>query len=396
MLAAAEIQRGSQRLGRYLRKLRLAYGYTLRHVEEHSSSLGSAIDNSQLSRFEKGKAVPSFDKLRVLARMFNVPVQTFSDILDLQEYDALKPAAANPETLFQQGLAAYERGEYGRSYVVFERLAEVSLPPDGAVQAENLARARYHMAVSLKRMGRLAMAESDLRQLLQEPEGQYPLSLRVRALLQLAFVYREQGDLYLASVIARDCHLRAVEGADEDTVAASLNTAGIIEEELGHFQEAAEHFRAALAVLRPVAQKSLMRLTVQANLGGVLSATGRFKTGVALLKQVLSRAKEGRYRRVIALTLTKLATAYDRRHQERLAREYIRKSNQIAGKGTEPYHDILFINTYLNWQMARTARQSTQERIHFGRLKYLRALLESRFLEVNTFDAIVREEGRYV
>ena len=87
------------RLGSYLRKLRLGYGYTLRKVEEHAVSLGEAIDNSQLSRFEKGKAVPSFEKLRALARVFNVPVQSFSDVLDLEEYQQLKPDSTNYATL---------------------------------------------------------------------------------------------------------------------------------------------------------------------------------------------------------------------------------------------------------------------------------------------------------
>ena len=117
---AADVQRGSERLGRYIRQLRRGYGYTLRRVEEQSEEFGSPIDNSQLSRFEKGKAAPSFDKLRVLARVFNVPVQAFSDVLDLQQYDALKPGGQEPEALFQSGREAYRRGDYGHSYVIFD------------------------------------------------------------------------------------------------------------------------------------------------------------------------------------------------------------------------------------------------------------------------------------
>ena len=60
--------RPSLRLGQHLRRLREGYGYTLRKVEEKALTLGEAIDNSQLSRFEKGKALPSFDKLRALAQ----------------------------------------------------------------------------------------------------------------------------------------------------------------------------------------------------------------------------------------------------------------------------------------------------------------------------------------
>jgi tetratricopeptide (TPR) repeat protein len=392
---SADTAAGSVRLGRYLRQLRLGYGYTLRRVEEHSEELGEAIDNSQLSRFEKGKAAPSFEKLRVLARVFNVPVQNFSDVLDLQQYDHLKPREGRPETLFEAGLAAYRSGEYGRSYVIFERLAELSVPGRFPAAGEDNARAHYHMAVALKKMGRLGMAEDLLRRLLRREEAAYPVSLRVRCLLQLSFVYRELGDLYLAAVIARECQQRAREGADADTVAAALNTAGIIEEEQGHHDLAAGHFRAALEALRHHGDDDLMRLTAQVNLGGAVAANGRFRAGIALLKRALHRAREQGFRRTQALALTKLGIAHQRRNETGMAREYLRRSDELAQGGGEPYQDILFINAFVAWQMARDAGRATQERILFGRLKYLRSLLESRFGEVHTFDAIVRGEKRY-
>ena len=71
--------KGSLRLGRYLRRLRRGYGYSLRRVEERARAEGGEIDNSQLSRYEKGICYPSFDKLRVLASVFNVSIQAFSD-----------------------------------------------------------------------------------------------------------------------------------------------------------------------------------------------------------------------------------------------------------------------------------------------------------------------------
>ena len=66
--------KGSVRLGNYLRRLRAGYGYSLRRVEERAKAEGGEIDNSQLSRYEKGICYPSFDKLRVLASVFNVSV----------------------------------------------------------------------------------------------------------------------------------------------------------------------------------------------------------------------------------------------------------------------------------------------------------------------------------
>ena len=79
--------KGSPKLGSYLRSLRVGYGYSLRKVEEKARSQGGEIDNSQLSRYEKGVCYPSFDKLRTLARIFNVSIQTFSDVVDLEEFE---------------------------------------------------------------------------------------------------------------------------------------------------------------------------------------------------------------------------------------------------------------------------------------------------------------------
>ena len=95
----------STRLGSYLRRLREGYGYTLRKVEERAMAMGEAIDNSQLSRFEKGKSIPSFDKLRALARVFNVPIQSFSDVLDLEEYQHLKPEGDDYGEMLKAGAA---------------------------------------------------------------------------------------------------------------------------------------------------------------------------------------------------------------------------------------------------------------------------------------------------
>jgi len=80
--------KGSVRLGNYLRRLRAGYGYSLRRVEERAKAEGGEIDNSQLSRYEKGICYPSFDKLRVLASVFNVSVQAFSDVVDRQRWES--------------------------------------------------------------------------------------------------------------------------------------------------------------------------------------------------------------------------------------------------------------------------------------------------------------------
>src|SRR4029450_4057240 len=112
--------KGSVRLGSYLRRLRVGYGYSLRRVEERAKVAGGEIDNSQLSRYEKGICYPSFDKLRVLASVFNVSVQAFSDVVDRGSYESLKPQGGEPRALVDEGNAALRTGDYGRAFACYE------------------------------------------------------------------------------------------------------------------------------------------------------------------------------------------------------------------------------------------------------------------------------------
>ena len=107
--------KGSLRLGGYLRKLRTGYGYSLRRVEERARAEGGEIDNSQLSRYEKGICYPSFDKLRILANVFNVSIQSFSDVVDLESFEELKRLIAG------DGFDPVEHPRIGFYYMLEDR-----------------------------------------------------------------------------------------------------------------------------------------------------------------------------------------------------------------------------------------------------------------------------------
>ena len=160
--------KGSLRLGSYLRKLRNGYGYSLRRVEERARAEGGEIDNSQLSRYEKGICYPSFDKLRILANVFNVSIQSFSDVVDLEVYEALKPEIGDPAELQAEGVQAVKEGDSGRAFALFERAIEMlSDRPMDAQTQEQLGRARVNQAAALTRLGKLALAEQELRNALR-------------------------------------------------------------------------------------------------------------------------------------------------------------------------------------------------------------------------------------
>ncbi|HJQ98846.1 MAG TPA: helix-turn-helix transcriptional regulator [Candidatus Polarisedimenticolaceae bacterium] len=386
--------RPSLRLGQHLRRLREGYGYTLRKVEEKALTLGEAIDNSQLSRFEKGKALPSFDKLRALARIFNVSVQNFSDVLDLEELSAFRPESDDVAELLAIGADLFARGEPGRAFVAFEKVVEIAeAAPEGPDRIERLAEARWRMAASLKALGKLGMCERELREVLKLGATVGP-RIRTRALLHLAFVYRELGDLYLAQVLAREALDLAAGAEDGALQAAALNTLGNILE-VSDLAQALSYYERAYALVRDAGESPELPVMVLTNLGGCLTKLQRATEGMARLQEAHAKAREHGLRRVAALSATRIAEALQAKGDLTRAGRAFAESDALAGNPDAPYHDILFLNSYHRWVAARDDGNGTREKIAFGRLRHLRASLERRFPEVDEFDRWVAKHGRY-
>jgi transcriptional regulator with XRE-family HTH domain len=387
-------ERGSARLGSYLRSLREGYGFTLRRVEEAAMALGEVIDNSQLSRFEKGKAIPSFDKLRALARIFSVSVQTFSDVLDLEEYEAFEPASRGFDDLIREGSGLFAAGEHGKAFVTFEQALGMALDEPAAPQAaEREAEARWSMITSLRALGKLAMTERELRAVLKTRSTLSAVT-RTRTVLELSYVLREMGDLYLAGVLAREALDLALAQGDVKTQAGVLNTLGNIHHDEGEAKGALGFYERALTVLDALGGHERLRSTVTTNLGGCLVDLGRFDEGMARLREAHAKARDLGFRRVAALSLTRLSEAFLKRGERDRALQALGESDALASRPEEAYQDILFLNAYHRWQMARQQGNPTREKIAFGRLRHLRSTLERRFPEVEEFDRHIERIGR--
>jgi tetratricopeptide (TPR) repeat protein len=386
---------GSPRLGSYLRSLREGYGYTLRKVEEQANAFGEVIDNSQLSRFEKGKAVPSFDKLRALARVFNVPVQSFSDVLDLEEFQHLKPVEEEDYgALLKYGFELMSRGDAGRAYVTYERALEVAQEErDPERQLELCAEARWRMAHALKALGKLYMTEHELRAILKD-RHLLPRRTRLRTLLQLAYLYRELGDYYLATVLAGECLELARKEDDRARQAGVLNTLGNVQQDEGRYEPAVASYREALVLLAEMSGHEEMSATVMSNLGGCLVGLGRLEEATAMLDQAYAKARAGGFRRIAALTLTWMAEGAKRRSAFDEARRHLGESDGLASRPEACFNDILFLNAYHRWEIVRAEGNPTGEKIAFGRLRHLRSLLQRRFPEVEQFDRHVQRFRR--
>jgi tetratricopeptide (TPR) repeat protein len=215
----------------------------------------------------------------------------------------------------------------------------------------------------------------------------------MRALLHLSFVYRELSDLYLAQVLARECLDLAIAQADAAAQAASLNTLGNILETTD-LQKALAYYERAHESLKAAGDSPELELMVLTNLGGCLVRAHRFAEGMAKLSEAHAAARERGLRRIAALSATRMAEAHLQRGDRTKAARAFSESEALASAPDGLYHDILFLNAFHRWTMARMDGSGTREKIAFGRLRHLRSVLERRFPEVDEFDRWIAKNRR--
>ena len=237
------------------------------------------------------------------------------------------------------------------------------------------------------------MTEQELRAILRD-RSKLSRAARLRALLQLSYLYRELGDLYLASVLARESLELARREEDHGRQAGVLNTLGNIQQAEGKTSEAAASYAEALELLDKVLGHEEMRATVMTNLGGCMVELGRFDEGVELLRDAYARARRETFRRTASLALTRLAEAWISREDYEQACRELTESDALASRMEGSYHDIMFLNAYHRWRIEQQEQNPTGEKIAFGRLRHLRSLLQRKFPEVDAFDRHVQRTRR--
>lgn len=385
--------RGSARLGNYLRRLRSGYGLSLRRVEDKARAEGGEIDNSQLSRYERGKCYPSFDKLCLLANIFNVPIQNFSDLLDLEKIDDFAPA---PEISYAEMKAEasreWDQGNFTRAYAIYEQaLAGLEDGRWGEVGVDTLARARHNLARSLLRMGKISLAETELRLVLRRYR-EISTDTMALVLLSLASVHDERGDKYLALMEANECLGMAREIGNTEYEGYALHCIARTYFLQGDYERAMKNFREARTLLN--GQASLYDLTLmRINIGFCQAMVGRVDRGIRELKEGLQTATSEGFRRCSAYALLFLGQIHLLKGEQKKSRDYFEEGELMAHGGEERYVDILFKTAYNLWEMARQSGNQIQEKVYFGRLKFLRSQLDRHFTEVEKFDQMI-ESGR--
>jgi tetratricopeptide (TPR) repeat protein len=381
--------KGSLRLGNYLKKLRTGYGYSLRRVEERARAEGGEIDNSQLSRYEKGICYPSFDKLRVLAGVFNVSIQAFSDVVDLEEFEELKPTSTDPAPILDEGVDQMKAGNIGFAFACFERVLDL-LEEEESPDPKLAGKARISRAAALSRLGKLSLAERELREALRDES--LGRELQSRALLALANIHSDQGDQFLAELEAERAFHYADTAQLDSLAARSMHTLARVMFERGSYARAIECYREAAARYSDCGVP-YEEIRVRIQLGDTYVAMGKTREGVRIIKAGLHEAHTHGHRRLEAQAWSNLGAAYFKQKNPLRARSCFRESDALANYQNEKHPDLLFFNAFHEWRMARAEINPTREKIAFGRLKALRSSLERSMPEVEAFDAFV-ERGR--
>lgn len=385
--------RGSQRLGNYLRRLRTGYGLSLRRVEEKARAEGGEIDNSQLSRYERGICYPSFDKLCLLANIFNVSIQNFSDLLELERVEEFEAGdGATYDSLRAEANREWEGGNFAKAYAVYEKaLARLESGVEGEVEADLLARARFNLARSLLRMGKISLAETELRIVLRRHRDIRPETTAL-VLLCLADAHDDKGDGYLAILEAEKCLQIARAAGHQEYEGYALHRIARTQFEQGDYERALESFKEARAKLEPSAGKHDLAL-IRTNIGYCHAMVGKIDRGLRELAEALQIAQREGFRRCAAYNLMYMGQVHLMRRDDRKARDLFEQAEMMAHGGEERYVDILFQTAFHLWEMAKTTGNQVQEKVYFGRLKFLRPQLDRRFPEVESFDHFI-ETGK--
>jgi tetratricopeptide (TPR) repeat protein len=212
-----------------------------------------------------------------------------------------------------------------------------------------------------------------------------------QAILNLANVHADQGDLMLAEVGAEKALAEAKKREQDVICARALHTLGRVLAERGEHAAAIERYREA-ASLYERSGDTYEAIRIRLNSGGCYVMMGKVREGIRLLRTALGDARSGGYRRQQSHAWSYLGEAYYRLRDFERARKCLRESDALAS-ADEPYADLMFLNAFYDWKMAEKEDNPTREKIAFGRLKALRSGLERRFPEVEVFDAYV-ERGR--
>lgn len=315
--------KASKAVAQLLRARREELGFSLREVEKRARDEGEVIPFPTLARVEQGKVDPGVRRLHVLLKLYQVPVQLVSDIVELETFAGELPTSRDSKKLLEDGVRYWKAGELrkGTAHIIaLQRLVAVD-PKDRVLRQK----AMVTFAIMASALGKYHLSLDLVSKLLREPPDD---SLLVSVLVQAGVAWHRvgAGEAALAFLDRAQKHLKPDSHRERAWVlhemAATLATLGRNDEATVALQKAIPAYRqagdlfgegnalgvrarvlfqqgagpAALVAVqkaREHAEKhgfSRMRILRRIDEGNVRLSSGDAERGVASLRSALSEA----------------------------------------------------------------------------------------------------------
>ncbi|HKY33345.1 MAG TPA: tetratricopeptide repeat protein, partial [Candidatus Polarisedimenticolia bacterium] len=380
---------GTDRFAAYLRRCRHARRLSLRQVERLSEAFPERISNSYLAYCETGRLLPSLGKLITLSKVLGIPLQSFTERLELDRElgpgEAVHAAAPWTE-LRDEGIREAEAGRLQHAYTCFERALDRC--GTGPAAAGPRADLRMDMAIVLKRMSRHHTARELLEEVLSEAPFRRDGDRADRALILLAGVLREMGRLPIAAMIAKEACQRAAASGDALREAHASSVLGCALYDLGQIQEAATLYESAVKVYRQQGDPAKLVCNL-GNLGNCLVRSGRFNEGMRLLAEAEELARRNGFLRQTADILGYMGAAHMEHAAPDQAEHRFFQSNKIAR--AHGFNDVLFGNVWHLRRIALKRARDAEALDHMRTLRYLRTKVEGTSAEIRAFDRVMEQ-----
>ena len=373
----------------YLRHCRLQRRLSLRQVEKLSEEYPERVSNSYLAYCETGRLLPALGKLITLARVFGVPLQSFTERIELDQEGATAPDLGRDATWMQMRAAGISEAEAGRlaaAHACFEK-ARAMAAGDSDAETD----LTIDLAIVLKRMSRHYIARDLLEQVVSR-KGLDPARID-RALILLADVFREMGKLTLAAMIGREAMQRAAALGDRAKEAHAACLVGNALFDMGDIGDAIPLYERAVRIFRDNGDTASLVCNM-ANLANCLARDARgarFNEGIRLLNEAETLARQSGFSRQIADIHCYLGQAYLLHGSPARAEKMFFQSNQIARPSG--YHDIHFSNTWFLREIAGKSGRAGDAAGHLRTLRHLRGRVENTNPEVRAYDRMTSMAG---
>lgn len=372
-------------LGRFIRECRVSLGYTSRKIEEITQSRQglAKISHSNLIAIEKGKHIPTYDKIVTLSEVFSVPTYLFEDQLKL---DMAGPQAIpegttyeSAEALGKEYLAMGDLEQalecFTQSYLLAEQ-AEIP-PPE---KNKKVIDARINVANCERRLGLSRVARDELEQIFTLPDIDEVTECKVSWLLST--VYRQLRNFRIAERHVGHA-MDIVSRLDDPDLAAKIcNSAATIAADRGQNDRAEMLFRQALSLFKKLGNEVEVG-RIQRNLGSYYTVKGDYIEAIRLLEAGIEIARKHNNWQSLSSGLCSLAAAHYHLKKYATARKHGKEAREIAQEWG--YQDCMFVSLYYLWLVARTENQAKLAGLYFDRLKLLVKKIDFDLPEITQF-----------